>query len=626
MDTLSLPRAVPETVRKRQALRRQGQLGAYGHVRVSTEEQSEAGNSLPAQRRRIEARARQDGYQILRWFEEVGSAYQDADRRSTFMACLSAALQDPACHAIYYDDSSRWSRDRYISALAKKALRDAGIEIRYAQDLTPDTRTSAGVWLDAIQDAKNQVYSMEVSFHVRKAMSENIAQRDPETGWCYKNGGRAPFGYRIVKVQRGTKRNGEPRFRSLWEIDEREARVIQYAVRELTIAQQMPLDRQRRHLNEKGPDWWHRSGPWGKGTYWEMFREERLLELAGYAYWNKEYGRKDRRTMGRFRPQEEWIWVPNAHPAIITEEEARMARAIIGEMATPMRGRPKDTAVRAEGSRWLLSGVNLIGEPMFVCLCCGQRMSGNAQGGRHRDRYVCACHRYYDGLIPGGDGRRCKYAPVDKAWIETAVWDETERRYGNPEMLRESLRKQEELARTARREAAAARGEIERELRQVEKEIENLVAALARGIDPDILQPQIAARKTRHQELEARLKIILEEPLPPEPDYDRIAQLVEDLRRARALGDGPEANRAKRRAIRWFLRQVQLDPHAGEVHLVWWPEPQETTLQTRNTASLQAGGGVRTTGGVGGGTQAVVRTILALPVRLFRAKSPFQAE
>lgn len=57
--------------------------------------------------------------------------------------------------------------------------------------------------------------------------------------------------------------------------------------------------------------------------------------------------------------------------------------------------------------------------------------------------------------------------------------------------------------------AAASAGELRRRIREVEAKLANLVASIEAGIDPTIIAPQMAARTAERNELQSRLRQIL---------------------------------------------------------------------------------------------------------------------
>ncbi len=85
-------------------------------------------------------------------------------------------------------------------------------------EIDPDS--VAGVYMNAITYAKNEAYSREVAFHTRKGCRANVQTRDPEVGWCYKNGGQPLFGYRAERLARGEIKRGRPLVKIVWMLDE----------------------------------------------------------------------------------------------------------------------------------------------------------------------------------------------------------------------------------------------------------------------------------------------------------------------------------------------------------------------------------------------------------------------
>jgi hypothetical protein len=87
---------------------------------------------------------------------------------------------------------------------------------------------------------------------------------------------------------------------------------------------------------------------WGISTWNAILQPSVILQYCGYGVWNA------RTKEGRERPPSDWVIVPHAHPAIITEDEARAILAA--------RRRSKETATiptnrgRSQASRYLLSG------------------------------------------------------------------------------------------------------------------------------------------------------------------------------------------------------------------------------------------------------------------------------
>ena len=85
-------------------------------ARVSTEEQKEAGNSLPAQVARLEGYSNNKGFQIIKKFSFDESAYKD--KRSDFDDILDFVIGQKEKIAVCFDKVDRLSRNIFDKRVA----------------------------------------------------------------------------------------------------------------------------------------------------------------------------------------------------------------------------------------------------------------------------------------------------------------------------------------------------------------------------------------------------------------------------------------------------------------------------------------------------------------------------
>jgi DNA invertase Pin-like site-specific DNA recombinase len=100
-------------------------------ARVSTEEQKEAGLSLPAQVTRLENYCQNKGFSVIKSFSFDESAYKDD--RSAFDVIFNFIIEQKEKVAICCDKVDRLTRnmfDKRVSFLYDKALRDE-IELHF---------------------------------------------------------------------------------------------------------------------------------------------------------------------------------------------------------------------------------------------------------------------------------------------------------------------------------------------------------------------------------------------------------------------------------------------------------------------------------------------------------------
>lgn len=161
-------------------------------ARVSTEEQREAGNSLPAQVIRLENYCKNKGFPILQVCSFDESAY--TNDRSEFDRIIDIILAQKEKIAVCCDKVDRLSRnvfDKRIAVLYEKALDDE-IELHFVSDgQIINSRISATEKFQfSISLGLAKYYSDAISDNVRRAQEQMLRKGD----WLSK----APFGYKNI--------------------------------------------------------------------------------------------------------------------------------------------------------------------------------------------------------------------------------------------------------------------------------------------------------------------------------------------------------------------------------------------------------------------------------------------
>lgn len=166
-------------------------------ARVSTEEQKEAGNSLPAQIARLERYCDNKQFVILKMFSYDESAY--SDDRIEFDRIIDFILVQKEKIVVCCDKVDRLSRnifDKRISVLYEKALNDE-IELHFISDgQIINSRISA---VEKFQFGINlglaKYYSDAISDNVKRAIEQKISRGE----WP----GKAPYGYQNIELENG---------------------------------------------------------------------------------------------------------------------------------------------------------------------------------------------------------------------------------------------------------------------------------------------------------------------------------------------------------------------------------------------------------------------------------------
>ncbi len=163
-------------------------------ARVSTEEQKEAGNSLPAQISRLEQYCRNKGFPILRTCSFDESAYTNS--RSEFDSIIDYALNQKEKVVICCDKVDRLSRntfDKRISTLYEKALHDQ-LELHFISDgqIINSNISAVEKFQFGISLGLAKYYSDAISDNVKRAIEQKLRKGE----WPAK----APYGYKNISL------------------------------------------------------------------------------------------------------------------------------------------------------------------------------------------------------------------------------------------------------------------------------------------------------------------------------------------------------------------------------------------------------------------------------------------
>jgi site-specific DNA recombinase len=166
-------------------------------ARVSTEEQRDAGNSLPAQVARLENYCQNKGFEIVQVCSFDESAY--SDDRIEFDRIIDLILEQQEKVAVCCDKVDRLSRnvfDKRISVLYERALSDR-IELHFVSDGQVITSNISAVekFQFSISLGLAKYYSDAISDNVRRAQEQKLRKGE----WLSK----APYGYRNIRTPQG---------------------------------------------------------------------------------------------------------------------------------------------------------------------------------------------------------------------------------------------------------------------------------------------------------------------------------------------------------------------------------------------------------------------------------------
>lgn len=168
-------------------------------ARVSTEEQREAGNSLPAQIERLKKYCQNKNFEIIKEFSFDESAYRI--QRNEFDSIIDFVLVQKEKIIVCFDKVDRLSRnifDKRVPLLYEKALRDE-IELHFASDgqkinsqISAAEKFQFGMTLGL-----SKYYSDAISDNVKRAIEQKLRSGEFP--------GKPPFGYKNITKPDGKK-------------------------------------------------------------------------------------------------------------------------------------------------------------------------------------------------------------------------------------------------------------------------------------------------------------------------------------------------------------------------------------------------------------------------------------
>lgn len=522
----------------------------YSYKRVSSKEQQEKRNSIPEQDRRIKEFASKNNIKILRDFEDSNSAFHD-ENRTNFEKMINLALKERPNYIIL-DDSSRFARTRQIAIDTKKKLRSYGINILYASEPNIDINTVAGFWLEGIQEIKNEATSREIAFHVKKGMSGNLFQRDSNTGWCYKNGGKAPYGYKRNVLYCGISKKGKPVYKTIWELNEDTYHIVKKIIVEMYTEKEMSYTQIRDYLNNNNI-MNSNGGVWSTSTIVSMLREDRLEEYAGVAIWNKE----NKNVIGeKYNSRDEWVICDNAHPAIITKEEL--------QKALERKSKTNNSNYKFKpNSDYLLSGMNIENNFLFICSECGGHIIGSSTGKKRDKKYCCANNRHKGTCSCYNNWK------IEKEWVENTVINIIESNYLADKKLDTTIDNVYyeicNISSTYDKEIK----NLNNEYSKIDNQIQNLLNSIKVGLDTSIAVEEINKLKEQKDSIAEKISNLeLKKNEKPNINKNDIREYFYNLKKLFVVADTNE----KRELIKTFVSNIILNKKEHHIEVILYSQ------------------------------------------------------
>jgi len=411
--------------------------------------------SVESQRRILEEYVASKGDIVVHHFIDKVESAKTANRPAFQEMMAEVKLKECRFQCIYCYDTSRFSRRMYDAQFYKHLLKKNDIELLFLK--LPKSDPLMDSVLESLMEIFDEFHSQKSKMDGLRGMRENVNQ-----GW--RAGGQAPIGYKLEKTVVGT-RDGEPITKSKLVPDPKTFQTIQQYLKG----------------RAKGIARVHLVAELGmiipKSSL--IYLEEGALLYAGHTVWNRHNEKIDGKYKGgkRYRDRKEWVIQRDTHQAMITDEEAE----------TLLSNREKDRAARKRRriSTYLLTGI--------VKCRCGANLCG--EGGYYRCPKRCG-------------NRGIKKDTLEKVFIDL-VFEEL---FSTETMdeLKEAIRIK---SLKSKAEKPNRQEELKKQLRTLEKEIEDIIDLVQQVTHKRTLLSRIDTLEEERAVVEAELNMIAKSPV-----------------------------------------------------------------------------------------------------------------
>ena len=537
------------------------------YARVSSDRQ-DVDLSVAAQLRALRDYAEKNGYLVAREYVDEAESGRIADRPQFQRMLDEASKPEAPFQEILVWKFSRFTRKREHAVAFKSMLRRRGVRVVSITEQADDTPT--GKLLEAIIESVDEFYSENLAQEVMRGMRE-AAMRG---FWV---GSSVPYGYVRVLVQDGGKK------RPKLELDPARSLVVR-RIFDMVLQGRSILE-VTKTLNAEGIPTTN-GKKWIKTTIHTMLANE---AYTGALVWGTNA--KDGAPPVR---------VEDAFPAIVTKQEFRRAKKLLGSRA------PKSVHPRRAASPYLLSG-------LLRCETCGNALTAaEAKSGKYT-YYVC------HSLLKRGSGT-CKTPRLNAKSFEKLIVNEIRANVLTESNIRDLVKLLDE-------EMDGVAAEQRQRLETVEEELEEVKRRLGRIWQvietTDIEMADASERIREHRERKERLetaaeeaRAVLGERRSVLDSADTIAAFAAEMSEFLKTSELTET----KAFVGSFVKEIVVKP--GKAAIIYsLPTPDDSPVGGANAAEVALNGRVRSTvrHGTPEGTRTPnpqIRSLMLYPIEL----------
>lgn len=489
-------------------------LRAAAYARFSSEMQRD--ESIDAQLRAIREYAKKNGAIVVQ--EYIDRAHTaTTDQRPAFQQMITDAKRG-AFNWVIVHKLDRFSRNRYDSVFYRRELKIFGVELRSVLENLDGSPES--VLLESLLEGINEFYSRNLAREVQKGKKENALQ-------AKHVGGIPPLGY-VVNPQT-----------MLLELDLFEAQAVKLIFQ--LYLEGAGYTEIIDTLNRKGYRT-KRGNPFGKNSIYEVLRNEKYC--GNYIY-NKSAAKDARGKMNRhsFKDTAEIIRVPNAIPAIVTQEEFERVQE-------KMNKRRRHSARFKARQIYILSG-------KVTCGVCGSAYAGNFRKARP-DHPAYSSYR----CTRRNGAASCSNKEICSETLDRTVLDTLSNHLFDESLLPELYRRYVDFAAEKNAEADNQLPALRKQLETVQRGINNIVGVITQT-GSTALSDQLRSLEQQKAGLEIQIKEHLDIQKSRCLDYETMCAAFSEAKQLLKQGN----LNCVRKVIEQHIDGVRLFPERIEIIL-----------------------------------------------------------
>ncbi|WP_072071483.1 recombinase family protein [Peptoanaerobacter stomatis] len=444
-------------------------MNVVAYARFSSDNQRE--ESIDAQVRAIKKYCNDNNYTLIRIYSDEAYSAK-TDKRPQFLQMLKDS-KSQQFSAVIVHKFDRFARNRFDSVKYKYELKQQGIKVYSVLEHLSDTPES--VLMESLYEGMAEYYSLNLGREVMKGMMEN-AEKGLFTG------GIPPLGFDIINKK--------------YTINEYEAEAVRIIysmyINDFSYTKILNTLNNKGYKTKKGK-------VFGKNSLHEILKNEKYI--GNYVYNLRQSEMNGKRNNHSIKSEDEIVRKEGILPAIIDREVWDKVRA---KMDGKKRNNGKNKAIE----KYLLSG-------KIYCEC-GAKMHGNRRGNGNTKGYIYTSYNC---------SNKCGNKGIEKNKIENFVLEHL-KDYFTDDIKEELFETMKNKFFENKTKASYKIKIYEKELRIVQKQIDNIVQAVADGLYNSSMKDKMNELESKKIELNSLIEKAQFYTLPSFEQFNQYLNLI----------------------------------------------------------------------------------------------------